>query len=151
MILSAISSLIYSLAPIISSKVVGFTTGLLVKRPLIRSFNFAITVPSSVTSSDTFIPLVVPQSFIVIVTSWLTSTKRRVKYPDSAVFKAVSVEPFLEPCDEMKNSDIVNPSRKHERIGISILSPFGLAIRPRIPDNCTKLPILPRAPESLIK
>ena len=50
----------------------------------------------------------------------------------------------------MKNSETERPSRKHDLIGNSIASPEGLDISPRIPTNCKKLDVLPRAPEALI-
>ena len=37
-----------------------------------------------------------------------------------------------------------------DNTGISTLSPFGLAIKPRIPATCVKLEILPRALECII-
>ena len=99
-------------------------------------------------NSVTLNPLSVPQSSSVIITSCATSTKRLVKYPESAVFKAVSVDPLRAPCVEIKNSDAVKPSLNEDLIGSSIVSPFGFDINPRIPTNCVKLEILPRAPES---
>ena len=45
-------------------------------------------------------------------------------------------KPFLAPCVEMKNSKTVRPSRKFARIGISMISPDGSAIRPRMPASC---------------
>ena len=35
-------------------------------------------------------------------------------------------------------------------IGNSMIRPLGAAIKPRIPANCEKLEMLPRAPESII-
>ena len=70
----------------------------------------------------------------MIITSCETSTKRLVKYPASAVLRAVSASPFLAPCVEIKYSNIERPSLKFESIGFSIISPppavdfFGLAI-----------------------
>ncbi|EAZ94000.1 hypothetical protein CY0110_19432 [Crocosphaera chwakensis CCY0110] len=45
----------------------------------------------------TFKPLRVPQSISLTITSWETSTSRRVKYPESAVLKAVSTSPLRAP------------------------------------------------------
>ena len=81
-----------------------------------------------------------PQSSSVIVTSCATSTRRRVRYPASAVLSAVSARPFRAPCVEMKYSSTDNPSRKFDLIGLSMISPMppvsffcGFAISPRIP------------------
>ena len=57
-----------------------------------------------------FIPLSTPQSLSTTMTSCETSTNLLVRYPDSAVFNAVSVEPFLAPWVEIKNSETVRPS-----------------------------------------
>ena len=102
----------------------------------------------SIISSPSFkssakIPLIVPQSNSEITTSWATSTNRRVRYPASAVFNAVSANPFRAPCVEIKYSCTERPSLKFEVMGDSIISPFppvmdflGFAIKPRIPANC---------------
>ena len=57
----------------------------------------------------------------------------------------------------MKYSSTVSPSRKFDRMGLSITSPmppvsffWGLAIRPRIPASCRIWSRLPRLPESNI-
>ena len=50
----------------------------------------------------------------------------------------------------MNISKTESPSRKFEITGNSMVFPLGAAIKPRIPDNCVKLEMLPRAPESLI-
>ena len=42
----------------------------------------------------------------------------------------------LAPCVELKYSKAVKPSLKFEIIGLSIISPEGLAIKPLIPANC---------------
>ena len=60
----------------------------------------------------------------VITTSCATSTSLLVRYPASAVFKAVSANPFLPPCVEIKYSSTVNPSRKFAVIGDSMISPI---------------------------
>ena len=86
------------------------------------------------------VPRDVPQSISEITTSCATSTSRRVRYPASAVLRAVSARPFLAPWVEMKYSSAVRPSRKFDLIGDSMISPIcpvsffcGLAISPRIP------------------
>ncbi len=92
-------------------------------------------------------PPTVPQSFWAMITSWPTSTSLRVRYPESAVFSAVSAKPLRAPCVEVKYSSTFKPSRKLARIGVSMISPFGLAIRPRMPQSWRIWPIEPRAPE----
>ena len=101
-------------------------------------------------------PRSVPQSSSLIITSWDTSTRRRVKYPASAVFNAVSAKPLRAPWVEIKYSNTESPSLKFERIGFSIICPpsapafCGFAIKPRIPDNWRICSLEPRAPESSI-
>ena len=63
----------------------------------------------SIISSPSFksaatIPFIVPQSTSEMTTSWATSTNLLVRYPASAVFNAVSANPFLAPCVEIKYS-----------------------------------------------
>ncbi|SKF62310.1 Uncharacterised protein [Mycobacteroides abscessus subsp. abscessus] len=67
-----------------------------------------------------------------MMTSWLTSTRRRVRYPESAVRSAVSAWPLRPPWVEMKYSRTERPSRKFDLIGRAMISPFGLATRPRM-------------------
>ena len=50
----------------------------------------------------------------------------------------------------MKYSSTLKPSRKFERIGRSMISPVGLAIRPRMPASWRICWAEPRAPESAI-
>ena len=50
-----------------------------------------------------------------------------------AVFNAVSARPLRAPWVELKYSKTVKPSLKFEIIGVSIISPEGFAIKPRIP------------------
>ena len=121
-----------------------------------------LSTRGSMISSPSFrasisIPSIVPQSFSVIVQSWATSTSLLVKYPASAVLRAVSARPLRAPWVEMKYSRTDKPSRKFEVIGFSIISPllpvidfFGFAIKPRIPANCLIWSWLPLAPESAI-
>ena len=130
--------MICSPAPTIKSLVNGFTTSFKEVRPTILSRRDS-TISSFFFNAETPIPLKVPQSSLLTITSWETSTRRRVKYPASAVLRAVSASPFLAPWVEIKYSRIESPSLKLERIGFSIISPplalvfLGLAIRPRIP------------------
>ncbi len=98
----------------------------------------------------TRIPLAVPQSISVMMTSWATSTSFRVMYPESAVLSAVSARPLRAPWVEMKYSSTDRPERKFEMMGRSMISPEGLAMRPRIPESCLICWRLPRAPESTI-
>ena len=90
------------------------------------------------------------QAALVIWTSWATSHNLLVKYPEFAVFKAVSAKPFLAPCVELKYSSTDRPSLKFEIIGVSIISPEGLAIKPLIPASCFIWACDPLAPESAI-
>ena len=116
------------------------------------------TLPSNLCESETIsspesitavieIPFLVPQSTSVIIQSWATSTNLRVRYPELAVFKAVSARPFLAPWVELKYSRTFNPSLKLEIIGVSIISPEGFAINPLIPANCFIWAAEPLAPE----
>ncbi len=145
-ILSANCSVIYVFLSAITSFVSGWIILLLVNRPTIRSYNVSIVVPSfSLTKASTMTPASVPQSSSLTIISWTTSTKRRVKYPASAVFNAVSTAPFLAPWVDKKNSEIVTPSLNEDLTGISTYSPLGLKKSPRIPASWVWLPISPRA------
>ena len=62
----------------------------------------------------------------------------------------MSARPFLAPWVEMKYSSTVRPSMKLALIGRSMISPFGLAIRPRIPASWRICLKEPRAPELAI-
>ena len=84
----------------------------------------------------TVIESLVPQSSIFITESIETSQSLLVKYPEFAVFKAVSASPFLAPWVDMKYCRTERPSLKFAVIGVSIIDPSGLDIKPRIPDNC---------------
>ncbi len=92
-------------------------------------------------------PRSVPQSSSRTMTSWATSTRRRVRYPESAVRSAVSARPLRAPCVEMKYSSTERPSRKLALIGRGMISPRGLATRPRIPASWRICMMFPRAPE----
>jgi hypothetical protein len=72
--------------------------------PKIRSPMRTITSPPSISGSAAMIPRMVPQSFSTMVESWATSTRRRVRYPEFAVFSAVSARPLRAPWVEMKYS-----------------------------------------------
>ena len=52
------------------------------------------------------------------------------------------------PCVEMKYCSTVSPSRKFAVIGVSMISPEGLAINPRMPESWRICCFDPRAPES---
>ena len=64
--------------------------------------------------------------------------------------RAVSARPFRAPCVEMKYSSTDRPSMKLALIGRSMISPFGLAIRPRMPASWRICLNEPRAPELAI-
>ena len=74
-----------------------------------------------------------PQSSSRTISSCATSTSRLVRYPESAVRSAVSASPLRAPWVEMKYSSTDRPSRKFDLIGRGMISPFGLATRPRMP------------------
>src|SRR5437763_237358 len=95
-------------------------------------------------------PRSVPQSSSRMMTSCETSTSRRVRYPESAVRSAVSARPLRAPWVEMKNSSTDRPSRKLALIGRGMISPLGLATRPRMPAICRICIMFPRAPEPTI-
>ena len=63
---------------------------------------------------------------------------------------AVSARPLRAPWVEMKYSSTVRPSMKLALIGRSMISPFGLAIRPRMPASWRICENDPRAPELAI-
>jgi hypothetical protein len=67
-----------------------------------------------------------------------------------AVFNAVSASPLRAPCVEMKYCRTFSPSRKLAVIGVSMIEPSGLAIRPRMPASWRICATEPRAPESAI-
>ena len=118
-------------------------------RPSALSDKLTTTFPPSIIS-EIVIDFFEPQSFWVIITSWETSHNLLVRYPELAVFRAVSARPFLAPWVEVKYSKIVKPSLKFEIIGVSIISPDGFAINPLIPANCFICAGEPLAPESAI-
>ena len=100
--------------------------------------------------SSSISPSCVPQSCSLTIMSCDTSTSLLVKYPESAVLRAVSDRPLRAPCEDMKYSKASKPSRKHDLIGISTALPVVLAISPRIPAICLNWFILPRAPDLTI-
>ena len=63
---------------------------------------------------------------------------------------AVSARPLRAPWVEMKYSSTDRPSMKLALIGRSMISPFGLAIRPRMPASWRICLNEPRAPELAI-
>ena len=90
------------------------------------------------------------QSTSRIISSWDTSTIRLVRYPESAVRRAVSDKPLRAPCADIKYSRTSSPSRKLDLIGSSIVLPVVSAISPRMPASCLICWLEPRAPESAI-
>ena len=62
----------------------------------------------------------------------------------------MSARPLRAPCVEMKYSSTDRPSRKFALIGRGMISPFGLATRPRMPAICRTCIMFPRAPEFTI-
>ena len=133
------------------SAITSFVFGLIISSsgylPSNLSANFStVWLPSLI--SATSIPSCVPQSCSLTIISCETSTSLLVKYPESAVLKAVSASPFLAPCAEMKYSSASSPSLNDDVIGISTVLPVVLAIRPRIPAICLNWFILPLAPDS---
>ncbi len=64
---------------------------------------------------------------------------------------AVSARPLRAPWVEMKYCSTDSPSRKFARIGVSMTSPEGLDIRPRMPASWRTCSREPRAPESAIR
>ena len=63
---------------------------------------------------------------------------------------AVSAKPFRAPWVELKYWVTDRPSRKFEVMGVSMISPDGLAISPRIPASWRIWSWLPRDPEWII-
>ena len=147
-----ITSLSYFL-PLLSSTSIspvrGSKTGLLKTRPKMLDSKSSIIISSS-RSEVASNPLWVPQSDWVTTIPWATSTSLLVKYPAFDVLKAVSAAPFLPPWVDRKNSETLNPSRKLDRIGISIISPAGPAINPLIPASCFSWSSFPLAPDEII-
>ena len=90
----------------------------------------------------------VPQSSILITESIETSHNLLVRYPEFAVFNAVSANPFLAPWVEIKYCNTDKPSLKLAVIGVSMIDPSGLDIRPLIPESCLICAGEPLAPES---
>ena len=107
--------------------------------PVILSSRDSITLPFLIkgsTSMNGMSSFPSQQSTSRMIRPCETSTKRLVKYPESAVLSAVSERPFLAPCAEMKYSKTSRPSRKLDLIGSSIDLPDVSAIKPRIPASC---------------
>ena len=130
-IFSSASSLISALRATITSPPFSSVTSMAAIRPMSRSMNGSGMMSDS--SRVIHVPSSVPQSSSRVMTSCATSTRRRVRYPESAVRSAVSARPLRAPWLEMKYSSTVMPSRKFERIGRSMIRPDGSAIRPRMP------------------
>ena len=115
--------------------------------PTILSLSETVSFPSELNIAFTIVPWSEWQSTSLTITSWETSTSLLVKYPESAVFNAVSAPPFLAPWVPVKNSLTLSPSRKQDLTGISIVSPLVELIKPLIPISCAKLESLPLAPD----
>ena len=90
------------------------------------------------------------QSISRMISSCDTSTIRLVRYPESAVRRAVSDRPLRAPCADIKYSSTSRPSRKFDLMGSSMVRPVVSAISPRIPASCLICWLEPRAPESAI-
>ena len=145
--MSANSSVIRVFLSTIISPVVGFLISSNGYLPNNLSCIFSIIwFPSFI--SYTSSPSVEPQSSSLTIISCDTSTNLLVKYPESAVLKAVSESPLRAPCAEMKYSNASSPSLNDDLIGISTVLPVVLAISPRIPAICFNWSKLPLAPES---
>ena len=142
------SLVISSLAEMITSSVLGSRMSSATTRPAILSASAPGS--SSIPNDVLVMPLRVPQSSSVTITSWAISTSFRVRYPELAVLIAVSANPFLAPCVEMKYSRTVRPSRKFANMGVSMISPDGFPIKPRIPAIWLMASFLLLAPESVI-
>ena len=102
---------------IIISPVIGCLTSNAVTLPRALSDKLTTTLPPSKISESSINPGL-SQFFLVIVKSCATSHNRLVKYPELAVLRAVSANPFLAPCVELKYSNAVKPSLKLEVIGL---------------------------------
>ena len=120
---------------------------------MIRSWRLSISSLPSM-NALTYIPAVsllsLQQSVSRMIRSCETSTRRLVRYPESAVRSAVSDIPLRAPWADMKYSNTSSPSRKFDLIGNSIVLPVVSAIKPRIPASCLICLSEPRAPESAI-
>src|SRR5579875_590305 len=81
-----------------------------------------------------------------------TALRAAILFGDDRVLRDVdeSARPLRAPCVELKYSSTVNPSLKFEMIGVSMISPEGFAIRPRMPASCLICAAEPRAPLSAI-
>ena len=112
----AMSSLMYSFAATRTSPVSGSTTSSLAYLPAILRLSFSISSLPSL-NALTSIPSSVPQSISLMMMLCEISTRRLVRYPESAVLSAVSVSPLRAPFDEMKYSSMDRPSRKLALIG----------------------------------
>jgi hypothetical protein len=78
--------------------------------------------------------LSVPQSSVLTITSCEESQSFLVRYPDSAVLRAVSAFPFLHEWADIKYSVGFSPSTKLPLIGSSIISHLGSTTNHFIPE-----------------
>ena len=119
-----------------------------------RYLNFILSKNRSFNASSWYSVITRPwsasQSSSITITSWATAISRLVRYPRSAVRRAVSANPFRAPWVDMKYYSTVSPSLKLDLIGLSIMRPRGFDIRPRIPAICLIWAIFPLAPELAI-
>ena len=58
----------------------------------------------------------------------------------------MSAKPLRAPWVLLKYSSTLSPSRKLDLMGVSMISPLGLAIKPRMPPSWRIWSTLPRAP-----
>ena len=124
----------------------GCFTSLNTTRPRMRDSNGEVCEDSRVIS----IPSSAPQSSNRTITSCATSTKRRVRYPASAVLSAESVNPFRDPREDVTYSKMERPSRKFDFVGSSTIFPSGSTTSPRIAASCFTWSLLARVPPELI-
>src|SRR4051794_10539111 len=83
-----------------------------------------------------------------MITFCATSASLRVRYPESAVLRAVSAGPLRAPGVDLKHSSARRPARELDLVGVSMISPGGLALRPRRPPGWRRWATLPGAPEA---
>lgn len=72
-----------------------------------------------------------------------------MRYPDCAVFRAVSDFPLRHPCVAEKYSSVENHSLRVDLIGSSIVLPVVEATSHFIPASCVTFPQFQRAHESI--
>ncbi len=110
----------------------GLGTSCAITRPSTRSPSGSTTSPPSMCGVISR-PSSVPQSISVTTRSWRHVNQTTGQVTGVRGFQAVSARPLRAPWVEMKYCSTFRPSRKFAVIGVSIMEPSGLAIRPRIP------------------